>query len=112
MRNPNGQLPPVPARVWHDVADLLVWCTQLPRVRFGVLPTTTFRSNPLPVGDRLFASVFSPGAVVAVARKSGRLLWRRRLTPFAGSQLLFSGSRLYAKSPHSLYAFHPEDGRL
>jgi len=112
MRKVKIELPPVPARFRHTVGDLLVWCAQLPRVKCAVLPTTTFRSNPLPVGDRLFASVFSPGAVIAVDRNAGQRLWRRRITPFAGSQLLFSGSILYAKSPHSLYGLHPEDGRL
>lgn len=111
MAEPVDVAPPPAAKFRHDVADLVAWRRRISGVRLAILPTTTFRSNPLPVGRRLFVSVFAPGAVLAVDRL-GRILWRRRLPPYADAEMLFAGSLLYAKSPHTLFALDLRDGRV
>ena len=58
--------------------ELSVWRTQA-NVNFAVLPPGNTRPNPLIADDKLFVSVFSPGAVCALERDTGRLMWRREL---------------------------------
>jgi hypothetical protein len=87
-------------------------CIQLPDTKVAILPPTTTRPNPLVAGDRLFASVFSPGAIVAVDRSSGRLLWRTPVTPYAGSQVQLAGGLLYAHTSNAILALHPSTGAV
>jgi outer membrane protein assembly factor BamB len=96
----------------YDVEALTIWRIQLPRVKRAVLPPNTSRPNPVSVGNRVFVSVFSPGSVLCLDRKSGEVIWRRPLSPFGGSQVLHVGSFLYAKTPHSLYCLESDTGRL
>jgi len=84
---------------------------QLPDINIAILPPSTTRPNPLVAGDRVFASVFSPGAVVAVDRATGRLLWRTPLQqPFAGSAVHLAGDLLYAYTSSAILALHPDTG--
>jgi hypothetical protein len=53
--------------------ELTVWRKQLADVKFAVLPPANTRPNPLIADDKLFVSVFSPGAVCALERDTGRL---------------------------------------
>jgi len=54
--------------------ELTVWRTELPDVKFAVLPPGNPRPNPLLADDKLFVSVFSPGAVCALERDTRRLI--------------------------------------
>lgn len=98
--------------VLHNARNLLRWRRKLPRVQLAVLPATTSRPNPLLIGNRLFASIFSPGAVVAVERLTGKPIWRRQIPSFAGSSLLGHGTMIYANSANTLHALDQEDGHV
>jgi hypothetical protein len=90
--------------------DLTVWSTKLPDVEFGVLPPSNNRPNPLATQDRLFVSVFSPGAVCALDRDRGKLIWRRELPKFAGASVHLHEGRLFASTPNTLFALRPDSG--
>jgi hypothetical protein len=92
--------------------ELTVWRTELPDVKFAVLPPGNTRPNPLIASDRLFVSVFSPGAVCALERDTGRLIWRRELGKFSGASVYFHERNLFANSPHTLYSLHPDSGEI
>jgi len=93
-----------------DFQDLVIWRTKLPDANFALLPASNNRPNPLAVQDRLYISVFSPGAICALQRDGGKLLWRRELPPFAGSSVQLCDGRLFAKTAQELFALHPDSG--
>jgi outer membrane protein assembly factor BamB len=92
--------------------ELTVWRTELPDVKFAVLPPGNTRPNPLIADDKLFVAVFSPGAVCALERHTGRLIWRRELGKFSGASVYFYERKLFAHSPHTLYSLHPDSGEI
>jgi outer membrane protein assembly factor BamB len=57
-------------------------------------------------------SFFSPGAVCALERDTGRLIWRRELGKFSGASVYFYERKLFANSPHTLYSLHPDSGEI
>jgi outer membrane protein assembly factor BamB len=87
-----------------------VWRTKLPDAKFAVLPASNNRPNPLAVQDRLYISVFSPGAICALQRDGGKLIWRRELPPLAHSSVQLCDGRLFAKTAQELFALHPDSG--
>jgi hypothetical protein len=91
--------------------ELTVWRTELPNVQFAVLPPGNTRPNPLVADDKLFVSIFSPGAVCALDRATGRIIWRQELPKFAGASVCLEG-KLFAKSPHTLHSLQPESGDI
>jgi outer membrane protein assembly factor BamB len=88
------------------------WKTKLPGVEFAILPASTTRPNPLVVGDKVFVSIFSPGAVCGLAKRTGKLLWRTPLDAFGGSDVILANGTLLAKSCRTLYALNPETGEI
>ena len=88
------------------------WETKLPDIRHAVLPSRTTRPNPLVVGEVVFASIFAPGAVCAVKRKTGDLLWLYHLDSLGSESVLLHDRTLYAKSSRTLYALDPDTVRL
>jgi len=92
--------------------DLTVWRTKLPDVQFGVLPPSNTRANPLTTEDRVYASVFAPGAICALERDRGKMIWRRELKKYGGASPYLSGGRLFAKSSNTLFALQPDSGEL
>jgi hypothetical protein len=90
--------------------DLTVWRTKLPDVRFGVLPSSNNRPNPLAAKDRVYASVFAPGAICALERDRGKVIWRRELHKYGGASPYLSGGRLFAKTSDTLFALQPDSG--
>jgi outer membrane protein assembly factor BamB len=92
--------------------ELTVWRTELPDVKFAVLPPGNTRPNPLIANDRLFVSVFSPGAVCALERDTGHLIWRRELGKFSGASVYLNSGRLFANSPHTLYSLDRDSGEI
>jgi outer membrane protein assembly factor BamB len=92
--------------------ELTVWRTELPDVKFAVLPPGNTRPNPLIADDRLFVSIFSPGAVCALERDTGRLIWRRELAKFCGASVYLHDRKLFAKSSHTLYSLQPDSGEI
>src|SRR5258708_490455 len=94
----------------HRVEDLTIWCTQLPDVQNASVPPSTTRPNPCVAGDRLFVSVFSPGAICALELLTGDLIWRREMHSFASEAVVFEYGLLFATSSHTLYALYPGTG--
>jgi len=90
--------------------DLAIWRTKLPDVDFAVLPPCNNRPNPLATQDRLYVSVFSSGAICALERDAGKLVWRRELPRLADSSVQLYEGRLFAKTAQALFALHPDSG--
>jgi len=88
------------------------WRTKLPEVKHAILPPSTTRPNPLVVGDLVIASIFAPGAVCAVNRGTGKLIWRRLLDNLAGSAVSFANGIVFAKTAHSIYALDYRTGGI
>jgi len=86
------------------------WAKRLPGVKNALLPSQTTRPNPLVSGEVVFASVFAPGAICAVERKTGELLWVKQLDSFAAPSVSLHGRNLYATSNRTLYALDPQTG--
>jgi outer membrane protein assembly factor BamB len=102
---------PIPARV-YSFKELTLWRTKLPDVEHGILPPSNNRPNPLVAGNTVYASIFSPGAVCALDRETGKLVWRRELPKLAGASVYLAGGKLFAKTAQSLYAMQPESGEI
>ncbi|WP_157467400.1 PQQ-binding-like beta-propeller repeat protein [Edaphobacter aggregans] len=88
------------------------WKTKLQGVTNAILPSHTTRPNPFVAGDKVFASVFAPGAVCAVDREAGTLLWMIKLDSYAGSAVFSKDGSLYATSCRTLYALDPDTGAI
>lgn len=92
-------------------AELTIWETDLPNTKLAILPPNDNRPNPLIIGSRLYVSVFSPGAVCALDRKTGKLLWRRELNALCGPSVCLHNGTLFAKTSNTLYAMDPRSGK-
>jgi len=112
--------PPVPtglghglptAHDTHNIASLAIWHRKLRSVEFAVRAPATSQPNPLVVDSLVVASIWSPGAVVAVERQTGRTVWRHPLPPLAHDAVYFADGRLYAHNLHRLHAVEPSSGR-
>jgi outer membrane protein assembly factor BamB len=90
--------------------DLTVWKTKLPDCQFAVLPASNTRPNPLATQDRLYASVFAPGAICALERGDGKLIWRRELPKYSGASVYLYERKLFAKTSNTLFALNPDSG--
>lgn len=93
-----------------DFQDLAIWRTKLPDVNFAVLPPSNNRPNPLATQERLYISVFSPGAICALERETGKLMWRRELPRLANSSVQSYEDKLFANTAQALFALHPDSG--
>lgn len=89
-----------------------MWSTKLAGVNHAVLPSHTPRPNPVVTGNRVIASIFSPGTVCALSKQEGRLLWRTELDSYGGSACVPHGRKVYATSCRSLYALNPRSGDI
>jgi outer membrane protein assembly factor BamB len=93
-----------------DFRDLKIWKRQLPDVKFAVLPSSNNRPNPLAVEDRLYASVFAPGAICSLERDKGKLIWRRSLHKYSGAAVSLHQQSLLTHTPTTVFALKPESG--
>ena len=91
--------------------DLAIWKTRLPSVEHAVLPPGNNRPNPLVIGKVVYVSVFSQGAVCALERETGNLLWRKEIPKFGGSAVHLARGKLFAKTANTLFALEPETGK-
>jgi outer membrane protein assembly factor BamB len=91
--------------------DLALWKTKLPSAKHAVLPPQNNRPNPLVAKAVVYVSVFSEGAVCALERKSGQLLWRKEMPKYGGSAVHLAQGKLFAKTPNTLFALEPESGK-
>lgn len=75
-----------------------------------MLPPSNPRPNPLATQDRLYVSVFAAGAICALDRGDGKLIWRRELQALAGASVHLHEQKLFAKTSNTLFALHPDSG--
>lgn len=92
--------------------EICVWRTRLPQATLAVLPPSNNRPNPLVTESMVYASVFSPGAVCALERKTGTLVWRREIPKFGGSAVQLARGKLFAKTSNTLHALEPQTGNI
>ncbi len=102
----------IAARKTHRLSNLLLWKHKIKGVKFAVLPPMTTRPNPLVVDKLIFVQTFSPGAVYAFERQTGKLIWRRDTARLGGSHVYYANGTLYAETAHALYAFEPSTGNI
>jgi outer membrane protein assembly factor BamB len=93
-----------------DFRELTLWGTKLPEVTFAILPPSNNRPNPLATKETLYASVFAPGAICALERERGKLIWRRELPKYSSASVQLHEQRLLAHTPTTLFALNPESG--
>lgn len=94
----------------YSFDDLALWRVNLTEVKHAILPPSDDRPNPAVTNTTIIASIFSPGAVCALERNTGKLLWRTKIAGFGGSAVYCVGGKLFAKSSNTLYALDPESG--
>lgn len=94
----------------YTIEELTIWQTKLPNVRFALLPPSDTRPNPIADEEKLYVSVFSPGAVCALQRHSGRVLWRREIKGLASAAAHLAAQRVFAKSSNTLLCVDPNTG--
>lgn len=80
-------------------------------MKHAVLPPVNNRPNPLVTEAVVYASVFSEGAVCALDRESGRLLWRKEIPKLGASSVHLARGTLRAKTAHTLFALEPQTGK-
>jgi hypothetical protein len=93
-----------------DFRELTAWSTKLPDVTFAILPPSNSRPNPFATQDRLYASVFSPGAICALEREGGKLAWRRDMPKYSSASVQIHDRKLLAHTPTTLLALSPDSG--
>jgi outer membrane protein assembly factor BamB len=96
----------------YRFAPLALWRTKLPNVKNALLPPSNERPNPLVTESMVVTSIFSPGAVCALERRNGKLLWRKEILGFGGDAVYSADGRLFAKSSHTLYALDADSGEV
>jgi outer membrane protein assembly factor BamB len=95
----------------YEFDELTIWRTKLPEVKHAILPPSNNRPNPLVADGLVFVSVFAPGAICALDRKTGVLVWRRELPKYASAAVHVANGTLFAQSPTTLYALEPATGQ-
>jgi len=105
-------LAPAQPRGTHDVRDLALWRRKIRDVEFAVRSPDTSRPNPLVVDSLLIASIWSPGAICAVARDTGRPVWRCPLHPFAHDSVHYADGSLFAHNYRTLHSFDAHTGAI
>lgn len=90
--------------------EIAIWRTKLSKTKYAVFPPSNNRPNPLVTESMVYASVFSPGAVCALERKTGKLVWRREFPRFGSSNVYLAQEKLFAQTASTLYALSPSTG--
>src|ERR1700722_15205623 len=95
----------------YDFDELTIWRTKLPEVKHAILPPSNNRPNPFVADGLVFISVFAPGAICALDRTTGMLVWRREFHKYAGAAVHAANGTGFAKTPTSLFALEPATGQ-
>ncbi len=90
--------------------ELRIWRTRLPKAKHAVLSPSNNRPNPLVIGDVVYVSVFSPGGICALHRKTGKLIWRREIPRFGGSAVHLSTRDIVCKNGQYAVRIGSQDG--
>ena len=96
----------------YSFIDLGLWQTTIADVKHAILPPSDDRPNPVVTDSMVVVSIFSPGAVYALERKTGKLLWRTEIVGYGGPSVYCGYGRMFAKSSHTLYALNPNSGEI
>lgn len=96
----------------HDIADLTLWRAGLRQERHSLPPNVTTRPNPAVDDDVVVCCLARPGAIYAVARDDGRLLWRVALDRYGAAHACIANGRVFAASTHTLYALDLHTGDI
>jgi hypothetical protein len=99
-----------PAKYSFD--ELAIWRTKLPKVKHGILPPSNDRPNPLVTDSMVITSIFSPGAVCALGRETGRLIWRKETSGLGDAAIYEGAGKFFAKTANTLYAMKPASGEI
>lgn len=94
------------------IKELTLWRHPIRGTKHAVLPPSTSRPNPLALANLVVASVFAPGAIYAVDRKTGRLRWRVPTGDLAAASVTHADETLYGKTSHTLLALDPPTGEV
>ena len=97
--------------VSYSFDELAIWRTKLPQAEHAVLPPSNNRPNPLVTDTMAYVSVFSPGAVYALERRTGKIVWHREIPKFGGSAVHLAQGKLFARTANTLFALEPENGK-
>jgi outer membrane protein assembly factor BamB len=95
----------------YDFDELTIWRTKLPDVKHAILPPSNNRPNPRVIDGLVVVSIFSPGAICALDRKTGMLAWRREFHELASAAVYDANGTLFAKTLNTLHALEPETGK-
>src|SRR5260370_16703305 len=101
MRDPRAGTSPTPAS--YNINDLAIWRTKLPKVQHALLPASNNRPNPAVSDERLFVSVLSPGAVCALQRRTGRILWRRAIPGLCADPVFLHKENVFSRDFNILF---------
>jgi hypothetical protein len=97
--------------VSYSFDELTIWRTKLPQAQHAVVPPSNNRPNPLVTDTMAYVSVFSPGAVCALERQTGEIVWHREIPKFGDSAVHLAQGQLFAKTANTLFALEPETGK-
>lgn len=98
--------------VKYSFDELTIWRTKLPKVKQGILPPSNDRPNPLVTDSMVITSIFSPGAVCALKRGTGRLIWRKETSGLGDAAIYEAAGKFFAKTANTLYAMKPASGEI
>lgn len=102
----------MPAEVVHDVNELTLWRTALRQERHSLPPNFTTLPNPAVSEDVVVCCLARPGAVYAVRRETGSLLWRVALDRYGAAHARIVNGLVFAASTHTLYALDLHSGNI
>jgi outer membrane protein assembly factor BamB len=97
--------------VSYSFDELAIRRTKLPQAQHAVNPPTNDRPNPLVTEAMIYVSVFSPGAVHALERNTGKIVWSREIPKFGGSAAHLAKGRLFVQTANTVHALEPETGK-
>jgi PQQ-like domain/PQQ enzyme repeat len=106
-----GFRPRTSPKATYTLDELVIWRTKLPRVKNALLPPSNSRPNPAVMDSRVFASIFAPGAVYALDRRTGQVIWRRRIGKYASASVYLHSGALFAQSANALFRLSPVSGK-
>jgi PQQ-like domain len=99
-----------PGKSSYNLEELTIWRTKISRVKHAVLPASNNRPNPKVSDKHVFVSIFSPGTVCALERRTGQIVWRQSIPGLCAASLHLDGGKLYCQSANTLYQLCPETG--
>lgn len=97
----------------YQAEDLCVWSASADQSKHALLPSNG-QPNPCIVGDLLVCSLFSPGRIVALDKRTGATKWVVCLRYLGSSHVRFSQPTglVYGGNSKELLALDPSTGKI